>query len=150
MPKAIDALSNYMPVPESGCWLWLGKWSPFGYGKVKSKGGGKRKETPAHRFFFEELVGAIPAGKILCHKCDTRACVNPAHLFVGTDAENVADKVKKGRQPRGEGCGPSKLTEAQAREIKGSPLGLKRLAKEYGVSPSAIAQLRRGKTWGWL
>lgn len=96
MPKlttSADHLHRYEPELNTGCWLWTGYLHPKGYGYVEV-GGRKHR---AHRLFYQELVGPIPAGMILCHKCDTPACVNPAHVFVGTDADNVADMKAKGR-----------------------------------------------------
>lgn len=88
---------NYIPVPESGCWLWLGGWDRKGYGKT----GGSSNSTKTHRMFFERFNGPIHHGLIVCHKCDTPACVNPAHLFQGTHKDNAEDRVRKGRSKGG-------------------------------------------------
>lgn len=87
-------LEKYIPVPECGCWLWQGDVSPHGYGKYRK---GKRGIGEAHRFFYEQLVGPIPPGICVLHKCDTRLCVNPNHLFLGTRKDNWDDSVRKGR-----------------------------------------------------
>lgn len=86
-------------VLQGECWLWIGsKLMPFGYGQITSAG----KTLLAHRVSYEQHVGPIPAGLNVLHHCDRPECWNPAHLFLGTHADNVADKVSKGRQYRGE------------------------------------------------
>jgi hypothetical protein len=87
-----------MAEPNSGCWLWTGDLNWAGYGTVSRNARPKK----AHREAWELLVGVIPSGKFLLHKCETRSCVNPAHMFVDTQADNVRDMVAKRRQHRGE------------------------------------------------
>lgn len=87
-------LSNYMPVPEAGCWIWLGWKSAAGYGGVRSHG---KSFSSAHRYFYTHLVGPIPDGMLVLHKCDTPICVNPDHLFLGDHLANNEDMWLKGR-----------------------------------------------------
>lgn len=87
-------LQNYAPIPESGCWIWLGHWTPWGYGCVNRRG---KWITGAHQMFYRLNKGEIPPGMMVCHKCDTPQCVNPDHLFLGTNSQNQKDRMAKGR-----------------------------------------------------
>ena len=87
-------IEKISPEPNSGCWIWCAARLPFGYGTVKVSG----RPKVAHRAVWELLFGPIPGGKKILHKCDTPSCVNPAHLFMGTQADNVADMISKGRR----------------------------------------------------
>ena len=82
--------------PEA-CHLWTAGTSGNGYGAFKRDG----RAQPAHRVAYDQMIGPIPTGMHVCHRCDVPLCVNPVHLFLGTDADNVADKVSKVRQARG-------------------------------------------------
>ncbi len=131
----------------AGCWLWTASKTE-GYGRFRV---GSQRGL-AHRVSWEIHNGLIPEGMLVLHKCDTPACVNPAHLFLGTNADNMADKVAKGRHTyvthRGEEHGQAKLTASQAIDIY-SRRGqlLRELATEFGVTPTLISRIRSGKCW---
>ena len=80
--------------PMSGCWIWTGMANEAGYGRYRPDG---RKKVFAHRAAFEMHKGAIPDGAMVCHVCDNPACVNPDHLYLGSAADNMRDKVARGR-----------------------------------------------------
>lgn len=125
-------LLNY-EVVKSGCWFWQGGTSPDGYGKVKRFG----KTIRAHRLFYEHHVEPVPEGLWVLHKCDNPLCVNPDHLWVGTQLDNEQDKDAKGRRPEPKNT----LRLNHAGEVK----TLSELEKESGLSKKVIGnRLRRG------
>lgn len=133
------------------CWHWTGFLNWAGYGKL-GVGGGKMQA--AHRVSYEMHNGPIPNGLVVMHTCDNPACVSPDHLRLGTMKENTQDMLAKGRGnhrcPKGEGNPNNKLTEAQAREAKfGSCMGSE-LARRFGVSQTAISDIRTGRVWAHL
>lgn len=133
--------------PNTGCLLWMGMRHVGNYGRVRLNG---RLEL-AHRVAYQLVVGPIPAGLNVLHRCDNPPCCNPAHLFVGTQLDNVRDRDLKGRQAHGERSGAARLTAEQVRAIREryarEPVGAHALAREYGVHPSVISCLVSGKTW---
>ena len=91
--------------------------------------------------------GPIPEGLNVLHRCDSPPCRNIDHLFLGTDADNMVDKVAKGRHPRGERYANAKLTEARVRNIRASSMQSRGLAAKYGVSENLISLVRHRKAW---
>lgn len=136
---------NSIPEPNSGCWLWLLSVDHHGYGQINING----KYERANRLSWRVFYGAIPAGLLVLHKCDMPCCVNPEHLFLGTDLDNNRDMHKKKRhvQFSGEKLPQSKLTEASVREIRASTADTMTLARKYGVSRSTIRSVVRLITW---
>lgn len=142
-PRRVDPMRYLMSkvaVQDDGCWLWTGCKSSGGYGDAPIMLAPSRL---AHRLSYSLLVGPIPDGAVVRHTCDVPPCVNPAHLRVGTQAENIADKVAKGRQAKGERNGNAKLSDAAWSDIVarvGRGEAQARLAREYGVTPQAVCQ----------
>jgi hypothetical protein len=136
-------LANYEPIPVTGCWLWLGGWSPEKYGKV-----GRRSKFlgQAHRMFYELRHGPIPAEMVVCHKCDTPPCVNPDHLVLGTQADNMADLVAKGRALHLKRKPPVRLCRETRQAIASSRERTAVLARRYGISGSTVKSIRRSST----
>lgn len=136
---------NSIPVPESGCWLWTGAWRKYGYGATKLKG----THTGAHRLAWEAFNGGISDGLFVCHKCDTRCCVNPDHLFLGTSRENNHDMIAKGRKKTfpGELNGQAKLTMEQVTMIRADSRKSPEIAREFNVSSATVRYIKAGKRW---
>jgi len=145
--KLSDAMGRWNIMP-SGCWEWSGSTCTNGYGQFIIAG----RYQMAHRVSWQLHYGPIPNDLNVLHRCDNRLCVNPKHLFLGTQQDNVHDMLRKGRRAiiRGSANGNSKLTEASVRLIK------KRLAKgetcaelarEYDVSWSAINFIQTNRSW---
>lgn len=152
---------------SDGCWLWTGATSDSGYGHLSVNG----QQIYAHRFSYELHFGPLAPGFFGCHRCDVfwpdltyRRCVRPNHLFAGTHLDNMRDAKAKGRtshkplpeasQPRGEAHGMAKLTEEAVREVRRrhaeGGISFGGLAREFGVSPDAIAFVIRRKTWAHI
>ena len=144
----------------ASCWQWLAATDRDGYGISRNR--------RAHRVAWALTNGPIAAGLVCCHRCDNPGCCNPAHLFLGTIAENNRDMHAKGRhihgdthpsrarpetRPRGSAHGRAILTEGQVEQIRRLLAGGSKgttLAAQYGVSPSAISLIRKGKNWRHL
>jgi len=136
----------------SGCWLWSGATRPDNYGRVVEN----KKTHLAHRRAYEAVHGEGSAEDLVVrHSCDTPSCVNPAHLIVGTQADNVRDRDERGRRtaPKGEAHTSAKLTEADVRAIRSeyifgsSDYGQLALAKRFGVVRTLIQKVVCYKTW---
>ena len=130
------------------CWEWQAYKNPGGYGTI----GYKRTVLLAHRVAWELTNGSIPNEQCVLHRCDNPSCVNPAHLFLGTLADNNADMERKGRcrKARGEASGGAKLTREQVLEIRDDPRTQRALGRIYGVEHSTIGCIKRRVKWAWL
>lgn len=138
---------------ESECWVWTGHRHRFGYGMISRVG--QHSMLTAHRVSWELTNGPIQDGKQVLHKCDNPPCCNPAHLFLGTHLDNMADAVAKGRLSfpvmRGESNPKARLTEGQVVEIRkryaAGGISIRKLAAEYGVTFAPVQLIIAGKTW---
>lgn len=139
---------KYVIDEQTECWNWVAantgkqKYGIFYNGKNNVK---------AHRFSYEYFIGLVDNLCVL-HKCDNPSCVNPEHLFLGTNYDNVLDKIKKNRQCKGESLGKSILKEKHVIEIKkelSNPYNgqITFLSKKYNISRSAISDIKRGRSW---
>lgn len=146
---------KYVPVPESGCWLWL---TGDRYGCFTLSG----KAVSAHRASWMLFNGDVPDGMQVLHKCDIPSCVNPEHLFLGTQKDNIRDMREKGRAPKGDAVArrvaalprgrthhrsSAKLTEDQVREIKAAAGSQREIAERYGVCQQLISKIKRNEYW---
>lgn len=130
-----------------GCWIWSGTIVE-GRGQIGSIRPTKRHK--AHRVSWMIHKGDIPTGLLVCHKCDNGLCVNPDHLFLGTTRDNMNDKVRKGRQYRGNRHHNAKLTFEKAQEMRRLfSAGKTRieLCSIYGVGKEAVANVIFGEAW---
>lgn len=126
------------------CWAWLGK-------KQFGRGYGRFRSYAAHRFAFESRFGIKPGEFCICHSCDNPSCVNPKHLFLATQAENLRDMWAKSRGKnntrRGESCNKAKLTADQAIAVFKSIKSTRSIAKEFGISRTAVQYIKTRKNW---
>ena len=132
-------------VSKSGCWLWRANLTEQGYGILSFRG----KRRMAHRESFKLHKGSIPRRLQVNHRCDRPACVNPKHLYLGTQKENIADMLRRGRTNRkGERChGRRVLTPANVLAIRKSRDTQAVLAATFGVTPSNIGAVRQRISW---
>ena len=100
-----------------------------------------------HRLAYEQEHGPIPKGQVVMHTCDNRACINPQHLRLGTQQDNITDAVNKARHCHGTTHGANKLTEAEVLEIRASTATQRNLAIEYGISKGTICQIKTRRIW---
>jgi len=129
--------SRVHPEALSGCWLWHGAMRPNGYG-------GYRSRYHAHRVAWELTNGEAPKDMDVCHSCDTRACVNPDHLFLGTRQQNLEDMARKGRHPF------VKLTPEKVRIVRQmieQSVPAAHIAEEMRISRSSVWLIARRKVW---
>jgi hypothetical protein len=144
------------------CWLWTGSkrgTSPYQYGcvwdgtyRLTYRSQLVPRQIGAHRYAYQLLVGEIPGGHEVCHRCDITLCVNPRHLFIGTHSDNMKDMVRKGRADNtGERNGRAKLTAKQVAYIRNQATGrygeISSFARQFGVGTGTMSKILKHQTW---
>lgn len=163
LPKTVTAFMKCVDLAPNGCWIWNRGKTSSRYGLISKKG-----HMYAHRwswdFFKGPNNGFCDDGQLVCHDCpggDNPSCVNPNHLFLGTNRDNSKDASKKGsfkqhhknfgKVRKGNELPHSKLTEDQVREIrrlkKEEGLGITRIRRKFGLSHGTVQNVLNGKSW---
>lgn len=138
--------AKYLRGRDEECWEWQASKYPVGYGQFKLQG----KSRPASRVSWMLYRGPIPEGLFVCHRCDNRGCVNPNHLFLGTQSDNIKDCVAKGRhkgQPSGGQHSQAKLSPTDVAAIRADVRPSTQIAKDYPVGAGHIRAIKSGSTW---
>lgn len=136
------------------CWNWLAKGNRQGYGEFWDND--TQSSVPSHRVAWIITNRKIPDGMLVCHRCDNTSCVNPNHLFLGTQSDNINDMYRKGRgvNNKGENSGVSKLTESDVLKIVdyrvNHKMKLREISNNFQISISHVNNILIGKSWSWL
>lgn len=134
-------------VTEKGCWEWNGTRFPTGYACIGRNGYG-------HRISWETTHEPIAPGRSICHTCDNPPCINPSHLFIGTQGDNIRDAVRKGRLARGSINSQAKLTEPQIEKIRSlyaaGNTTHAAIAIQFGLSRQHVGDIVNRRRWGWF
>lgn len=137
-----ERLMLHTDTTSGSCWLWRGAKDRKGYGKINIAG----RYVQTHRASWMEFKGD-PGPYFVCHHCDIPACLNPEHLFLGSQMDNMADMTAKKRQSKGTEMPQAKLTEDLVRLIRAGTKSCRLWGIELGISPMAVWNARHGKTW---
>ena len=128
-------------IDENGCWICTSHGRDRdGYSRLMIN----QKTTGVHRFVYARTHGSISNDVVVRHKCDNPTCINPDHMEIGIQSDNVRDSLKRNRHSL------QKLTTNQVIEIKKSDAGSKELSERYGVNQDQINRIKRGDRWGWI
>ena len=128
------------------CWQWRASTKVGGYGKIADDDG---RIQLAHRIAYRLVFGDFPLGLVVSHRCDNPGCVNPQHLFLGTQAENLRDMRIKRRDnpPRGSRHPKARLDESLVARVRADVRSHRRIAKDYGIGKSTVGMIKAGATW---
>lgn len=147
----LERFERFLPdqLRDDECWEWQGSRDTRGYGQL---GAGQGRLLRAHRIAWEaHHAEPVPPGICVCHSCDNPACVNPAHLFLGNHAENMADKAAKRRHSFGSDLPQARLTRSEVEEIRrlhaADDLSQHQLARRFGVGQATVHAIVHRKTW---
>ena len=143
----VQATVREQTTEVNGCWEWQGFVNPNGYARLQWTSADGVKTIYGHRTSFRAFKGEIPVGMVVRHTCDNRKCLNPDHLELGTQADNMHDRTRRG------GCGWAKLTPESVRDIHSeyeSGATQTALAMKHGVSQALVSKVLRGKAWQWV
>jgi hypothetical protein len=138
--------SKFLVHPVTRCWIWTDCRISNGYAGIWVSG----KSHKAHRLSWELHIGPIPESLHVLHKCDNRLCVRPEHLYIGTNDDNIADKVARGRERylRGADLPCAKITEDDVKEIRSiKGKTLQQIGDIYGLELSTIGKIRSRRLW---
>lgn len=137
-----EILRTLRSAASVACIMWTGYSDPKGYGRVWFNG----RWSLTHRVSYELNVAPIPIGMNVCHACDNPGCINPRHLFLGTQIINMRDRASKGRTARGQNNGRSKLVPSAVETIRASTDSTRVLGKQFGISSSQVSYIKNRKT----
>lgn len=136
-------LEKYTRKDDSGCWIWTSSLSSKGYGKFQIANTHWRAHRAAYHVYVAEITDPT---MLVLHSCDNPSCVNPAHLSLGSNQDNMTEKKDRGRAASGERHGMAKLTDAQAEEILKEALqgdkSMRRIASDHGVSLGCVGNIK--------
>lgn len=143
-----ERLAFYSRPSASGCRLWVGARMPKGYGKLVVDG----KPMLAHRAAWIEKHGPISAGLCVCHRCDTPACIEVDHLFLGTRRDNTQDMIAKGRQANvvGSTSPCAKLTDNEVLAIRADDRRHDLIGAQYDIHPATVSRIKSRERWGHI
>lgn len=154
--KTADRFWSKVAMSADGCWTWKASVNPHGYGQFMLPG---HRLTRAHRLAWQIANGPLPDGAVVMHRCDNPPCVNPEHLAIGTQLDNIADMHAKGRASGGRTPRPgtqnpnAKVTDDQIHEIRRlrqAGITCKTVAGMFGISPAQVSRIATGKRWAHL